>query len=212
MEKTSINPHNTIILFDIHGVILKVDYKQFLRLLWHTKGKLRFIFNLLKPKAFIVVLQMLIKHSTPERYIMKLASVNPHLKEYVPLCIELCNAQKPIPATCSLIEQLKERGYTLHILSNIGEQTYEQLQPRFPDIFNQFDAARVASAKDNYTSKPSTKFFNDYLKNYNPTKKTVLFIDNNKTNIHVAQSLSMKTILYKSTPKLKDDLILLKAL
>lgn len=199
-------PENTIITFDLHGVIFKPDYRALARILWHSKGKLGLIINLMHPRIIWQGIIMLMKRSAAEKYIMKLAQINPGLKPYIQLGIDLSNAQKPVPEMVLLIEQLRHRGYTLHILSNLGIRSLEQLKPRHANIFNHFDAIRVTSPEDDYLNKPHRGVFHDYLTKHNPGNKHILLIDDGKGNIQTAHELGWTGIYFKNSTQLVDEL------
>ncbi len=201
-----ISPKNTIITFDLHGVIFTPDYRRLARVLWNCTGKVWLILNLFHPRVIWCGFVMLFKRSAAEKYIMRLAEINPRLKPYVQLGIDLSNCQKPIPETLAIIKELKQQGYTLHILSNLGALSLEQLKPRFPDVFSHFQAIRVTMPKDDYLNKPNIGIFRDYLACHNPHNKHILLIDDGRQNIQAAQDIGFSTIYFRSPNQLQQEL------
>lgn len=195
-------PETTIITFDLHGVIFKPDYRQLARIVWHSQGKLWLILNLMHPKVVYMGFVMLFKRSAAEKYIMQLAQINPRLKPYIQLGIDLSNAQQPIPENVALAQQLKKDGYTLHILSNLGIRSLEQLRPKYEDIFALFDAIRVTMPEDDYLNKPNKGIYYDYLAKHNPENKQIILIDDGKENVQVANELGMIGIYFKNNEQL----------
>lgn len=206
VNQPHISPDNAIITFDLHGVIFTPDYRRLARVLWGCNGKVWFMLNLLHPRVIWQGFVMLMKRSAAEKYIMRLAEINPRLAPYVQLGIDLSNAQKPVPETIEIIKALKARGYTLHILSNLGARSFAQLRPRFSELFDQFDAIRVTMPEDNYLSKPNNEIFEDYFKRHNPAQKHILLIDDGHQNIQAAQDLGFSTIYFRSPNQLQQEL------
>ena len=58
------------------------------------------------------------------------------------------------------IERLKQAGYEIYLLSNIGAGFFEDLRKKLPaDLFEPFDGFYLANEKDDYANKPDTKVF-----------------------------------------------------
>ncbi len=197
-------PKNTVIAFDLHEVIFTFDYKKIAKILWHSHQKFT-IFTTLFHFSFIITLIKMIWHDpTDEEFYDLFERKRPALLN---LIVDLTNAQKLVPGMAEIVHKLHSRGYTLHILSNIGPRRFKQLSLDFPSIINYFDSAQIIQPKAKpILKKPATQFFKKYLRNYVEANQTVIFIDDNKQNIEAARKLGITAIHFKTAKKLQMQL------
>lgn len=202
----SLTPENTIITFDIHGVLFNPDYLN-IALTFLKKPRnytlLPYLFN---PWLLNDIRKLYSQNAVAEKYLIYLTHKYPYLKPYMRLAIQLGNTQKPVQAMITLINTLKKKGYTLHILSNIGERFFYDLQKKHPAIFALFDASKVTSSSENYIGKPHHQIFHRYLETYNHNNKNIVFIDDKQKNVLAARSLGIIGYLHRSPQQLSKDL------
>jgi len=203
------SPENTIIAFDIHGVIFKTDYKKIFKLLWHNKKAAKLLLFIWHPKVIKTLFRLRKKESVVEEYVMALAKVSKHFREFIPLGIEIANAQKPVPETIKLIKTLKSLGYRLDIISNIGQIIYYDLVEKYPAIFAHFKNAHVACAEFDYVAKPHPIVYKSYQEKHNPDKHQIVFIDDKKKNLKSAARFGMTGIYVSNTDHIRDDILAL---
>lgn len=201
-----LTPDNTIILFDIHGVILQPDYPKMIRTTLQAQHKGALLWYLLHPRVLWQGVLILFHHPVVEHCIIKVVNCNPHLKKYLNLGIAISNAQKPVVGMLDIIRQLHNAGYTLHILSNIGERTFAGLQEQFANIFMYFSVIEVAKSANNYQGKPDPRVFAQYLAQHNQHNKHVLFIDDKLQNLIVAENMGMIPLYFRSARTLRATL------
>ena len=198
------NPTNTIIAFDLHSVVFAPDWKKSIKILWQWPHKLRLIGCALNIRFVWQCFALLTKDPTDEEYFALFQQRCPRL---LPLIIDLFNAFNPIDGTVAILRELKEKRYPLHIASNCGPRRFQKLKERFPFIMDLFDKAKINNCDvNNLIKKPSPQFFEEYLRDYNPDNKKIVFIDNNKHNIKSAATLGIIGILFKSPTQLRDAL------
>ncbi len=190
-----IAPQTTIITFDIHGVLFTKDYREIATIIWHNPRLLTIFFYALNPFVVYDVLKLMVKKGVTEEYIIGLGAKHRSFAQFVPLGIAIANAQKPIAKTVALAHQLKKKGYTLHILSNIGPTIYADLAKKHPAVFASFDAVIVPLPENNYCGKPHQAFFDRYYKNY-AGHKQILLIDDKPINIKKAVRAGMGGIYF----------------
>jgi len=119
----------------------------------------------------------------------------------------MTNAQKIIPGTDTIVKDLVQQDYTLHILSNIGPRRFKQLSDDFPQLIGYFKRVKIVDPNNApRIKKPDTQFFVDYLKEYTQPKQQVILIDDNKKNIKIARSLGMIAIPFRSAKQLRKQL------
>src|SRR5579885_1144032 len=202
----ALHPRTTIFLFDLHGVVFKPDYKRMIRIFWQSKHKILIIKHALNPKILYKIHQLSRKKAVAEEYFVHLSTYSPQLKQAMPLFMEMANAQKPVDPIISLVKTLKQSGYSLHVLSNIGEQFFAHLKDNFDSLFKEFDQIKVSTAAEHYLGKPHPQIFYNYLQQCNPSQKQVVFIDNKHANIKAAQELGIIGLHFTNANRLKKQL------
>jgi FMN phosphatase YigB (HAD superfamily) len=204
-------PKTTIITFDIHGVLFTKDYKKIASIIWHNPRILTIFFYALNPLFIYDLLKLIVKKGVTEEYIIGLGQKHRSFAQFVPLGIRIANAQKPIRQTVKIAHQLKNKGYTLHILSNIGTTIYADLARSYPEIFQPFDAVIAPCAENNYCGKPHQAFFDQYYKEYSGPKQ-LLLIDDKPINIKKAVCAGIGGIYFIHPNSLRTNLHRLKVL
>ncbi len=105
----------------------------------------------------------------------------------------------PIPETVHILEELKEAGYQLFVLSNYPREAFERTSSG-NDFFNLFDGTVIS-----YTvgmTKPQKEIYEYLLQRYALTAQETLFIDDLEENIMGAEKLNIHTILFRSSNQL----------
>lgn len=199
-----ITPQTTVIVFDLHNVVFKQQTRKMvlscLRLI--SKGTWRYTLN---PALWYRVYKIKANSFVAEDVFHKVTAHYPGLARFRNDFIRLTNAQKPIRGVVELIKQLKNRGFKLYILSNIGKDTFCELSLKYPDISNCFNGAFTACAENNYAHKPHLDFyeqFKHYLKQQGDGDKQILFVDDLKKNLAAAARCNIAGVHYKSSKKL----------
>jgi len=201
-----ITPKNTIITFDLHDVIVHYNYSEIAKTFFKSKGKLGLIIAMLNPLIWWNIIKLTWQDSVAEQYIVGLGEKYPSLKPYVPLGIRIANCQKPDPEMLAFIKELKNKGYTLHLFSNIGAEIFEQFGVKFPEIIKYFDMVSIPSKQNGYLKKPYGKAFAHYLEKLKGDERQVLFVDDKQKNIQKAYSYGIIGIHFSSLSKLKQAL------
>lgn len=196
--------NNTVITFDLHEVIFTFDYKKIAKILWNAKHKWTIFATIFRLPLVWKLMKMVWQDATDEEFYELFEQQRPIL---LPLIIEMTNSQKVIPGMDTVIEELAERGHTLHIFSNIGPRRFKQLSIDFPQIMRHFKKAKIVQPGQKPSiKKPDIQFFREYLTDYIKPDQKVIFIDDNKKNIEVARSLGMTAIPFTSAKKLYTQL------
>ena len=101
----------------------------------------------------------------------------------------------------SFIQELKQKGFKLYILSNMTKHFIER-EYKFP-ILKEFDGI-VYSASIKMV-KPNADIYNYILNKYNLVPNECVFIDDTKTNLAAAARFGIKTFHYEfNTRELRD--------
>jgi len=206
----NLNPRNGIIAFDLHGVLFKADFWRIIRLFWKTPHKRIIIEHGLNPRVMQDFWCVARRGLVLEQFFSYAATKYPRLIPVIPLLKEVSNAHRPQKAIIELVGELKAKGYTLHILSNIGKEMFTDLYTQFPHAFQDFDAIRLATPTDNYLCKPNPALYHSYLKEFNPHNKLVVLIDDRRKNVRGAQDAGMIGVRFKNAGKLRKQIIALE--
>ena len=206
-EDKNYNPKNTLLLFDIHGVIMKFSLIKIIKEIIKMPDKHIVFFLVIRPTFIYHTIKTYKKYRTPEALYMEMAKKYPQLKNYKKHVINILNCQTIVPSTFELIQDLYNYGYPMHIMSNVGEQTFKALEEKHPEVFRYFSKKHTTKASENYLAKPTKEFFS---KNIPQHFDHIIFIDDCKRNVNAAKSLGLTSIHYKGTKKLSNLLKKLK--
>ncbi len=102
----------------------------------------------------------------------------------------------PIEGMCELVEELKNRGYGLYLLSNISNKfadEYRQI-PWLCTLFDRFDGL-VFSAPIKLT-KPHRAIFEHLLTRFDLRAEECVFIDDSEKNIAGCEAVGMHGVLF----------------
>lgn len=199
------SPHNVIVVFDLHGVVFRHDYVKMFRSFWRSPDKWRIVWATINPRLWLDVLIIARDYTVPEAFIMQLAKQHETIKQLLPSIIHIMNAQKPHQPTVALMHRLKKTGYTLDVLSNIGETIYRDMEQLFPEILSLFNTVVVTCAANCYTSKPNPKLYQVYLSTVQDNQSP-LFIDDKIKNIQSALDCGIASIYYDSADEATEVL------
>lgn len=93
--------------------------------------------------------------------------------------------QEEIPATKSLIADLKAAGYSLYVLSNMSLEFIEFLRKK--EVYSHFDGEVVSCVE--HVVKPEKEIYNRLVERYGLKPEETLFIDDRKRNTATAREL-----------------------
>lgn len=141
---------------------------------------------------------------TREEFIEKLINEYPELaldiEEIMEEWIELLH---PIENNIKLLSLLKEKGYSLYIISNFHLDAYNRFLKK-QDWFTLFDGA-IISAKEKLI-KPDLKIYELLLERYHLNADECLFIDDSLDNINACKNVGMDGIHLPDNSKLEEEL------
>lgn len=201
------DPKSTVIAVDLHGVLFKPNYKNMFKQFFKNKKKLKLVFALINPRLWIDVVRLMHKRAIVEEFFIRLGKKYHRLEPFIPLGIKIANQQEPVTDVVKTLNNLKKKGYSIHLFSNIGSIIFEDLNKKFPTLFKMFDSFTMPSHTNGYLRKPSKKAFEEYLNEHNTDGKQVIFIDDKKRNVHAAKKHGIISILFRSPRQLKEKLL-----
>lgn len=184
------------VVFDLHGVVFRFSPLKAVHAAFTTKHKRVLLKAVSNPFLIWDVVKLLHTSAVVEQAIMAIAHKYPNLKDVIPLALKMANEQVPIEQTILIIKQLKANGFKIFVFSNIGEQSAQILQEKYPQIFALFDGILVTTAQDNYVMKPSEQAFMKFLNKFNLKKEQIIFIDDKKSNVRIARNMGIYSIQF----------------
>lgn len=201
----SLNPRNTIFIFDIHGVLFTHDYLSMLDTFWRSPMKWRLIKTVLDPR-FIYHMVKVSWHSTlAEAFFLYFDQTAPGTADVWKLFIEIANCQRVNWPMIKLVHRLKDQGYQLGILSDISDEVFLDLEERFASIFALFDPIITTSAYNKFVTKPNPQVYKHLLQELD-MHESVMFIDDNQKNVCGSLPFGIIALRYTNIHKLKDQL------
>jgi putative hydrolase of the HAD superfamily len=108
------------------------------------------------------------------------------------------------PAMMAWIPRIKDAGFRLGILSNMGDGVLEYLRPRFSWL-EQFD--QLTWSCDLGVVKPDPAIYLHTIRKLNVKPEQALFIDNLQKNIVGAEEVGLNAALFQNVEQLQSDLV-----
>jgi len=188
------------VIFDMGNVIFNYDRDYLLRHFYNGED-----FELLKERAF-KNWELLDEDaiSLDEFYDNVKKELSPELSSYALSALKtweyFMNYNREI---MSLIQELKQKGYKLYILSNITKH-FVSVQYKFP-ILKEFDGVVFSSLIKHV--KPNKEIYEYLLNKYKLNPKECIFVDDTKKNLAGAARFGIKTFHFDSNTKDLRDFI-----
>ncbi len=205
-EGMPLSPENTMVIFDLHGVVFSHQYSQMILTFLRSPLKWRLLRALFNPCLLWDIVKLLYRRPVPESFFMHLAHDYKDIHDILPLLISIANLQTPNEGTIQIIKDLKRQGYTLAVLSNIGQRIFNDLEPQHHDLFHMFDYIIVSTPETRYISKPNPKIYERFL-NETDRNKTMILIDDKEKNVCGGLKFGIIGITFKGAKQLKERLM-----
>lgn len=106
--------------------------------------------------------------------------------------------------TESWIQELKERGYKVYVLSNWSEPAYEANKDNHMSFLKEMDGG-ILSFREGII-KPDRAIYQLLCDRYQITPKDAVFLDDNIDNITAAKEFGLNAILFKNYEQAKEEL------
>ena len=201
-------------LFDIHGVLFK------------NKGKYLKAFKQLKnKKKFLKQTVKAVFSKKARNEYRKLKKEGNKIterkfdtaKEYLYLHTELIdfsnNIFTPNKQMQQLLTELKNKGYELYLLSNIGTITLDRLAVQYPDFFSIMTDTkntinRTSTETGNFVWKPRLDAYSQALTTINKPGDAhlAIFVDDSLANVKAAHEAGLNAIHFISYPQCFHDI------
>jgi putative hydrolase of the HAD superfamily len=107
------------------------------------------------------------------------------------------------PAMLAWIPKIKQAGFRLGILSNMGDEVLAYMRPRFPWLA-QFD--HLTWSCELGVVKPDPAIYLHTVKKLGVSPDKALFIDNRQKNVDGAEAVGLQAALFENVEQLQNDL------
>jgi len=190
------SPTNTVFAFDLHEVVLQPSRLAIMKQVFLTLDGWKFLFVMFIHPLILVslILRLLGRPSkvlVTEELWYYLVQRQPKLAPLTPFFTKMANDTFSLDKnTASVIKNLKRRGFKVFLISNIGSKFWDEMQRHFKDVFEQLDGFLVASAEDEYLSKPDSRYFQMFVEKFTKEQNyKVVLVDDSLVNIEAACKL-----------------------
>lgn len=189
------------IIFDIGNVLLSFQPDQFLykHFTKETTGDLMTIIFSSDEWVELDMGTMMIRD-----VIASLTLKHPHYHDEITFVLENWTEMlQPIEENVNIARTLKEKGYSLYLLSNFHFEAFKTVFQKY-DFFNLFDGAVISAYE--HVVKPDEKIYQILLDRYHLNPHESLFIDDYISNIHAGNRLGIKGVHLPYLADLKEEL------
>ncbi|HYH05158.1 MAG TPA: HAD family phosphatase [Bacillota bacterium] len=132
-----------------------------------------------------------------------LASISTRIPEYTGYVKQVMttwfNKLKPIEGMYELVQDLKQRGYRIYLLSNASPRIYEYMD-NIP-AFQFFDGYLISC--DIKVNKPDQEIYESLMRKYQLIANECIFIDDLPQNIEGAKSVGWQGYVFNGAADLK---------
>lgn len=190
------------VVFDLGNVLLTFKPMEYLKSKLNDDKLAEKIYNIIfKSDEWIMLDNGVIKtEEATEKFCMRMRNKENIIKDVMN---DWHNLLKPIDENIQILNDLKEKGYKIYILSNFHDIAFDNVYKKY-DFFKDADGI-VISAKIKCI-KPEKEIFENLINTYKIKYEESIFIDDVKENVDMASSLGMDTIHLEDYKKLKEKL------
>ncbi|MGB8367567.1 MAG: HAD-IA family hydrolase [Candidatus Babeliales bacterium] len=206
------DPTQTIILWDLHGVVFAQKLSTAMGIVWGYNRKFEILQHLNIPLVklmgnFLLQLLRLTSQEVTSEELIATAR-NAHNNPLIELALQISSAYHPIKGVVEIIKELNSLGYQQDIGSNIGETSFYVFKKKYPTIFYYFNHEHIVRYRPGkkIIKKPNKEYFLNYLYDYNLNADQVIFIDDKIANVQAARAVGMHAIHFKNPGKFRTDL------
>lgn len=195
------------IIFDIGNVLLSFQPERFLKQYYDEKTMGDLLTIIFCSDEW---LELDLGNLTIDETINIFSKRNPHYKEEIYFILKhWTEMMTPIQENVDIAYKLKEKGYSLYILSNFHEEAIKEMYNKYP-FFTIFDGGVISAYE--HMIKPNPKFYQILLDRYHLNPHECLFIDDMLANVTIAHRLGISSIHLNYNKDLKEELMKLNIL
>ena len=108
----------------------------------------------------------------------------------------------PVPGTAEVVQELKEKGYTLYLLSNASRRQHDY----WPNVPGSECFSGTVISADLHLLKPEAAIYQALFHKFSLTPANCVFIDDFPPNIEAAENAGMQGIVFYDAQQLRREL------
>ena len=180
------------IIFDIGNVLLEFNPIDYLKKTFNDDNIEKLLYKEIFQSEEWIHLD---RGTLTQEEAVKIISLrNPNNEIHIKKCMDnWIDILTPIEGTVKIMNELKEKGYKLYLLSNFHSLAFETICSKY-DFLKKFDGG-IISYKENLL-KPEAEIYTKLLDTYQLNAEECLFIDDTLVNIEAADKLGITTLHY----------------
>lgn len=179
------------IIFDIGNVLVSYDPQTYFSQFFDEELNAFIFEKVFESKEWFDVDQGIINEQQASSILQKKL---PGYEKQVQFCIEQWKSLMQLKEdSFALLQKLKEEGFHIYILSNIGEESYQDCVERFP-FFDLVDGG-VYSYQERLL-KPDEKIYSCLMDRYELLPGECIFMDDVPKNIDAANAMGIHGIIF----------------
>ena len=193
------------IIFDLGNVLLDFSPQEYLRTKINDESKVQQVYEeIFLSKEWPMLDRGTISEAEAVKNMMARSLENSQLIAH---CMKgWYELLTPMAESVAVLQELKNKGYKLFVLSNFHALAYENVSKRC-GFFQYFDGELISYREK--LLKPEAEIYNLLATRYQFEPSESIFIDDTKVNVEGASSIGFQTILFKNAMELRKELIAL---
>lgn len=193
------------IIFDIGNVLLDFQPEKYLRQYFNESVMGDLMTIIFSSDEWI---DLDLGHIMIQDAIQSLTLKHPHYHDEITFVLNnWTHMMVPLQKNVDLVYKLKDKGYSLYLLSNFHSEAILTMYQRY-DFFKLFDGAVISA--DEHLVKPDERIYQKLLERYTLLPEESVFIDDMLANINAAKTLGINGIHLPYGNDLKSELEKLK--
>lgn len=193
------------VIFDIGSVLVSFDWQEFLQKLGITGEA----YEVISEHIFNDMWGKLDKCACDESETRKrlLEAAEDYHDEIKLICDNIYDISSPYEYACDWVNDLKQRGYNVYLLSNFGKFQFETLLKKY-DFVRLVDGKVISYEIEEV--KPDKAIYEHLLEKYSLKPHECVFIDDREENIDTAVRLGINGIVfttYNETRNMLDEFL-----
>lgn len=212
-------PQDTVIVSDLHDVLLKFEFKKF----WRSFKK--------HPHKFTSLGKMIGYKLGDQKQSIEHTMLSAQKDgKNTQTTLDLINAHSLKKGTYQLLNKARSQGFMLFAFSNLGELSFDSIKKQYPELANNFFTSMYLPGTGNkHATKKSPDTFRNFahksilplfIQKHGHAPTRIILIDDSKTKLAAAQkgfdalkrsrpdlaNATLATVRYKNCAQLRQEL------
>jgi 2-haloacid dehalogenase len=198
------NSHIEAIIFDLGGVLIDWRQEHLYRKMFagDPEGMKHFLTEICPMEWNTILDKGYPFAKAVEERIRQFPEYEPYIQAYHTRWEEMVPGD--FPESIELLAALRQKNYSLHVLSNFSRETFPFMEARF-EFLQWFDSILLSA--DVGMAKPEPEIYQVLLQRIGLEPHQCLFIDDSEPNVLAARELGIDAIHFKSPEELLSEFL-----